>query len=192
MKRGFKRTIAVVGLLTAAVALSAPANAPAPLVPAPANARPAQSTGGAATTGWKPLGRPPVQPGARRTAGPAVVAGHTPQRNVSISVRVQPVPVDPEGQPKTYAAAIAQNFPNPFVGSTTIRYTLAQAAPCQIAVYNVTGQRVATLVNESLQPGEYAVRWNGRSDRGDRLRSGLYFYRITAGSFVRSRKLIVR
>lgn len=44
----------------------------------------------------------------------------------------------------------------------------------------------------SSQDGEYAVRWNGRSDRGDKLRSGLYFYRITAGNFVWSRKLIVR
>ncbi len=180
----------MVGLLTAAVALSAPANAPSPT--APVTAKPGATPGASATSGWKPLGRPPVQPGARRPAGPAVVAGHTPQHNVSISVRVQPVPVDPEGQPKPFAFALAQNFPNPFVGSTTIRYTLAQAAPCQIAVFNVTGQRVATLVNEPLQPGEYAVRWNGRSDRGDRLRSGLYFYRITAGPFVRSRKLIVR
>ncbi len=179
-------------MLTTAVALPWSANALAPPAPVAATTSLVHSPVPAAGSGWKPLGRPSVRSGARRAKGPAVTTGHTPQHNVSISVRVMPVPIDPEGQPTTYAFAVAQNFPNPFAGGTTIRYTMAQTAKCELTVFSVTGQRVATLVSEVLRPGEYAVRWNGRSDRGERLRAGLYLYRLSAGSATRSRKLIVR
>ncbi|NBB73171.1 MAG: T9SS type A sorting domain-containing protein [Bacteroidetes bacterium] len=77
--------------------------------------------------------------------------------------------------------AVGGSYPNPFTGSTTIRFDLPEPAEVNLAVYNVMGQKVAQLVDRRLQKGPHAVAWDGRSNGGARLSSGLYFYRLTAG-----------
>jgi hypothetical protein len=77
--------------------------------------------------------------------------------------------------------AVGGSYPNPFTASTTIRFDLPEPAEVNLAVYNVMGQKVAQLVDERLQKGPHAVAWDGRSNGGARLSSGLYFYRLTAG-----------
>jgi len=79
---------------------------------------------------------------------------------------------------------ISQNYPNPFNPSTSIRYYVAKPADVKITVYNIRGQKVATLVNGFKQIGEYMVTWN-TSD----LPTGLYFYRFEAGGVVETRKM---
>ncbi len=82
------------------------------------------------------------------------------------------------GIPEVFA--LDQNYPNPFNPTTTIRYSLPEPASVNLSIYNVLGQRVATLTNEVLDAGVYNALWNGRNDAGVQVASGIYFYRIEA------------
>jgi len=82
--------------------------------------------------------------------------------------------------------ALDQNFLNPFNPSTTIRYELSHASRVSLRVYDTLGQEVATLVNETKTAGVYNLEF----DAG-RLASGVYFYRIQAGDFVQTKKMIL-
>ena len=84
-----------------------------------------------------------------------------------------------------------QNYPNPFNPETTIRYTLPSGGKVVLTVYNMLGQRVATLVDTEQMQGEYEVRWKGISDRGAALSSGVYFYRLEIPGRVAIRKMIL-
>lgn len=86
--------------------------------------------------------------------------------------------------PKEFA--LEQNFPNPFNPTTTIQYALPKEAHVTLAVYNTLGQKVADLVNEDKRPGYFDVQFDA-----SRLSSGAYIYRIQAGGFVQTRKLVV-
>jgi hypothetical protein len=86
--------------------------------------------------------------------------------------------------------ALMQNYPNPFNPSTKIQYSLEKAAQVTLKIYNVLGNEVATLVNDRQEAGNYTVPFN--SNKGTRgLSSGVYFYRLEAGSFVSTRKLVL-
>ncbi|MDP6698881.1 MAG: T9SS type A sorting domain-containing protein, partial [Candidatus Latescibacteria bacterium] len=93
------------------------------------------------------------------------------------------------GQPGDFA--LSQNFPNPFNSTTTIRYGLSQAAPVNLSVYNLAGQRVIQLGAGWRQAGNYTARWDGRTARGFALSTGVYIYRLRAGDHVESRKLLL-
>ena len=79
-----------------------------------------------------------------------------------------------------------QNYPNPFNPSTTITYKIPNANHITLMVYDVLGREVATLVNELKQPGKYEVQWDAKN-----FSSGLYFYRMAAGTFVETKKLLL-
>ncbi len=83
------------------------------------------------------------------------------------------------------------NYPNPFNPETTIRFALPQSQEIELAIYNLAAQRVATLVTGHREAGSYAVRWDGVTDTGLKLASGVYFYRLTAGEQVETRKLLL-
>jgi len=89
--------------------------------------------------------------------------------------------------------AVSQNAPNPFSGSTTIRYAIpaGQHVPVFVGIFNLQGALIRTLINSRQGPGEYALTWNGSSGSGDRLAAGVYFVRIHAGPFQRMRKLVM-
>jgi hypothetical protein len=88
--------------------------------------------------------------------------------------------------PIVTAYALEQNFPNPFNPSTTIQYSLPNAADVRLTVFNVLGQETATLVNENKPAGIHQVSFDG-----SRLSSGLYFYRLQAGPYVEMKKLVL-
>jgi hypothetical protein len=76
--------------------------------------------------------------------------------------------------------ALLQNYPNPFNPTTTIQYALPRDARVTLTIYNILGQRIATLQDEVLSIGFHDVVWNGRNDFGTAVASGVYFYRIEA------------
>jgi hypothetical protein len=77
---------------------------------------------------------------------------------------------------------LSGNYPNPFAEQTAFAVELPEAAPVQVTVYDVTGREVATLVERDLQAGVHTVRWDGRSEQGQRLASGVYLVRLQAGT----------
>jgi hypothetical protein len=82
--------------------------------------------------------------------------------------------------------SLAQNFPNPFNPSTTIRYQLPKDGMVTLKIYNILGSEVTTLINEEKVAGKYQVNFNASS-----LASGVYIYRISSGSFTASKKLML-
>ncbi|NOZ60129.1 MAG: T9SS type A sorting domain-containing protein [Calditrichaeota bacterium] len=74
--------------------------------------------------------------------------------------------------------ALSQNYPNPFNSSTTIRYQLARAGRVEIAIYNVLGEKIRSLVNEEKQSGTHSVVWDGKDDTGNLVSTGVYFYQL--------------
>lgn len=95
----------------------------------------------------------------------------------------------PAEVPKGFA--LEQNYPNPFNPETSIQYRIPSASNVNLTVYNSLGKVVQTLVNKSLPAGEYSVRWNGRDQLGNKVSSGMYFYRIQAGDYTKTRKMIL-
>jgi hypothetical protein len=101
-----------------------------------------------------------------------------------------PVPVDPI---PLFTNSLAQNFPNPFNPSTTIKYSIKERAHVTLKIYNVAGQLVKTLVNnEQLPKSEgYTMKWNGRSDSGNPVSSGVYFYKLVTKNFTQTKKMVL-
>jgi M6 family metalloprotease-like protein len=91
--------------------------------------------------------------------------------------------------PTPFKNQLEAAYPNPFNPQTTIRYQLASRQHVMLRVYDVSGAVVRTLVDESKAAGSYSLTWNGRDDHGSPVSSGMYFYRITAGSFSDVRKM---
>ena len=88
--------------------------------------------------------------------------------------------VDPE------RFSLLQNRPNPFNPITTIGYNLPEASDVRLTIYTVTGQRVAILVSGYQEAGYYEVVWDG-----SRFANGIYFYRLEAGAFVETRRMVL-
>jgi hypothetical protein len=82
--------------------------------------------------------------------------------------------------------SLSQNYPNPFNPTTTIQFTLVDRQSTIVRVYDILGREVATLVNEMKFPGSYTIRFDG-----SKLASGTYFYRLQAGSYTQTRKLLL-
>lgn len=87
------------------------------------------------------------------------------------------------------AFALEQNYPNPFNPETTIRFHLAEAGLARLEVYNLLGQKVATLLNGRQQAGSYSVQWNGKADDGRPVNSGIYLLRLQANGQVQIRQM---
>jgi hypothetical protein len=87
--------------------------------------------------------------------------------------------------------ALDQNYPNPFNPTTTISFSIGQAGPVSVAVYDVLGRRVATLVSQDLPAGTHRVTWNAVSDAGVPVASGVYLYRMEAGKVQTTRTMVL-
>jgi hypothetical protein len=89
------------------------------------------------------------------------------------------------------AFALGQSYPNPMTSFATIRYQLPKDAGVSLKVYNLAGQLVKTLVSGPEKAGYKGVAWDGRSERGKKVGAGVYFYRLLAGEFTATRKMVV-
>ncbi|MFC1551688.1 FlgD immunoglobulin-like domain containing protein [Candidatus Latescibacterota bacterium] len=108
---------------------------------------------------------------------------------VDVTPAVVEEPVAVEGLPDAFA--LSKNFPNPFNPTTTIEYAIPAdgAGHVDMVIYNINGQKVRTLVNETQDAGYYNVVWDGRNDSGEMVSSGLYLYKIVSGSFNKIEKM---
>jgi hypothetical protein len=86
---------------------------------------------------------------------------------------------------------LAQNFPNPFNPSTTIKFDLKEKGLVTLKVYNVAGQLVRTLVSGVRDANSYTVTWDGKNDRGGAVASGVYFYKMETKDFNQTRKMVM-
>ena len=86
--------------------------------------------------------------------------------------------------------ALSQNYPNPFNGTTTINFALESASFVKIDVFNQVGHRVAVLEERHFVAGNHSTAWDGRSIDGQDVASGVYFYRLTAGDYAETRRML--
>jgi hypothetical protein len=86
---------------------------------------------------------------------------------------------------------LKQNHPNPFNSSTSIEYSLPKHAHVTVEIFNVLGQRVRSLVDGEQSGGRYAIEWDGRSDNGHELATGIYFYRLSDGDHAEVKKMLL-
>ncbi len=85
--------------------------------------------------------------------------------------------------------ALGQNYPNPFNPTTEITFAIPKQTNVKVVVYNLAGAEIATLVNQSMSAGNYRAMWNGRTDDGRTVASGVYFYHLQAEGFTATKKM---
>jgi len=86
---------------------------------------------------------------------------------------------------------LLQNYPNPFNSETVIEYNVPRDSRVAIEIYSILGERVLTLVDRENSAGVYRISWDGSDDTGNRVSSGIYFYRMQAGAYTQSRKMVI-
>ncbi len=104
-------------------------------------------------------------------------------------------PVEPDatgiGDVASYQFRLHQNHPNPFNPTTRIVYEVASRVRVTLGVYDVRGGLVKNLVDEDKGPGTFTAEWNATDFRGERVSTGVYFYRLSAGQFAETRKMVL-
>jgi hypothetical protein len=134
------------------------------------------------------------------TQEPDLAYGRTPDGQGGFAVLGTPTPgaanlvptvvLDEQVQPGRFV--LAQNYPNPFNGGTTIYFSLpTDQTRAELVVYNLSGQQVAVLLRGPLLAGQHQFQWAGRDDAGRDLATGVYLYRLRAGSAVETRRLLL-
>jgi hypothetical protein len=104
-------------------------------------------------------------------------------KDADIPIPVKPGGTEEVGESKPAHFNLDQNYPNPFNPETVIKFSLPQESRVTLRVYNILGQVVNTLVDGMLPAGNHAVSWNGKSEQGTDVASGVYFYRIKADNY---------
>jgi hypothetical protein len=90
-----------------------------------------------------------------------------------------------------YGFQLANASPNPFAKTTSIQFSIASKQHVTVQVFNILGQKVRTLVDENLDANTYTREWDGRSDAGERVSNGIYFYKMAAGDFSDTKKAVL-
>ncbi|MCH8303919.1 MAG: T9SS type A sorting domain-containing protein [Candidatus Marinimicrobia bacterium] len=87
--------------------------------------------------------------------------------------------------------SLGQNYPNPFNPSTSIMYDVPLTSNVSLIIYDILGRNVRTLLNEQRNAGSYSVEWDGKNSNGLLVTSGIYFYRLEAGEFAVTKKMVL-
>ncbi len=130
-------------------------------------------------------------------SGPSSITPQPPRHVFTLAVdrNAQRVPIDVKTErlapvmPNAYA--LSQNYPNPFNPSTVINYSLPAPSEVNLSIYNILGQKVVTLIDSHQPAGYHSISWNGRNESSKPVSSGVYFYRVEAGNFTQSKKMIL-
>jgi Leucine-rich repeat (LRR) protein len=86
---------------------------------------------------------------------------------------------------------LLNNYPNPFNPVTTIPFQLKENTKVEIAIYNVLGQKIKTLISRTMEAGSHKINWDSRNDFGAKVASGIYFYRLVTPKFTKAQKMIL-
>jgi hypothetical protein len=132
--------------------------------------------------------------GTARSKGGGLLDGNgdgTAGDDFAITFKTVAGPVSVEEDAITPSFSLEQNYPNPFNPSTAISYQLSAISMVTLKVHDLLGREVATLVNEVQSPGHHIARWNGRSDGGEFVASGVYLYQLRAGPSVFTRRMVL-
>ncbi len=100
--------------------------------------------------------------------------------NIAVTINVLPIEY-----------SLSQNYPNPFNPTTNIKFGLPNAENVKIIIYNMLGQEIKTLINQTLNAGTYTLIWNGENDFGVMVTSGTYLYRIITDNYTETKKLML-
>jgi len=114
----------------------------------------------------------------------------SPQQNTTLNITLAGTAGEDELSPVT-ATALKGNSPNPFNPTTTIYYDILEPCNVRLDVYNVKGQKVRSLLNETVKNGRHSIVFEARDDNGIPLSSGIYFYRFNAGKYNATRKMLL-
>ncbi len=116
--------------------------------------------------------------------------------NMLVDITVQTVTAVEDGSAASSVPerfSLSANFPNPFNPTTVISYTVPASSKngvrVQLVIYNLKGERVRVLIDQTHFPGEYSINWDGRADNGAAVAAGVYLYRMQAGDFWQSKKM---
>lgn len=89
---------------------------------------------------------------------------------------------------------LMQNYPNPFTtvnSETTIKFELKKPGKTEVAIYNIKGQKVKTLLDKNLKLGKHILLWNGNDENGNKVANGLYFYKVEQNKETKVKKMIL-
>ena len=114
-----------------------------------------------------------------------------PDTNIVLTAYFSDVITDAEMDPVPRIDALYQNHPNPFNPSTTIRFSLKDRGIVSLAIYDVAGRLVRVLVDDVIESGPHELTWDGKDNAGRGVASGVYFYRLRAGEFTDTRKMVL-
>ncbi|MCK4652932.1 MAG: T9SS type A sorting domain-containing protein, partial [Candidatus Cloacimonetes bacterium] len=121
---------------------------------------------------------------------PSLAEGET--REVTFTCNNIGVEVYEPTLPPVTKVDLYQNYPNPFNPETTIKFTTKNTEKnTKLTIYNIKGQKVKTLLNEKLDAGTHQVVWNGKDENGKSVTSGIYFYKLKAGNYISTKKMIL-
>jgi hypothetical protein len=132
---------------------------------------------------------PPTSPGPQEVLANKILNGTLPVSCAGGEPTGVPIGPSPTAVPSV--TALHQNTPNPFNPTTQIRFDLAAVGRVELRIYDVTGKLVRTLVDETRPAGRYAETWTGLDAAGDKVASGVYFYRLDAAGVAATRKMVL-
>lgn len=132
-------------------------------------------------------------PGAEQLySGEMVITSDDPGLPVmTVSLEGSGQPVSNEDLVNPLQTALVGNYPNPFNPNTTIKFSLKEQSPVNVTIYNISGQKVITLVNDTMPAGTYNLPWNGKDAKGRGVGSGIYFFKMDSGKYTSTKKMIM-
>ena len=108
-----------------------------------------------------------------------------------ITIPVTVFPTSNEDLVSPAVTALQGNYPNPFNPTTVIKFSLKESSNVSLSIYNIKGQLVKNLVNKELAAGNHQLLWDGKDAKGSSVSSGIYFYRMEAGSYRATQKMML-
>lgn len=112
-------------------------------------------------------------------------------QTTTVNFQLSPSANEDHNQTPVVATELKGNYPNPFNPSTNIAFSIKDACPVKLTIYNLQGKAIKDLLQVSLEPGHYSLAWDGTDKHASPVASGVYYYKMTAGKYSSTRKMIL-